>query len=415
MVQRLPVRFHDQAAAELSFDGVGVELAYESDARAGISVRLPLRSEPYVSEDCAPFFQNLLPEGGFRDAVCRRLSLPTADDFALLSTLGAECAGAVRLVPDAEAHPGYSPVAEPELRHWLNEPAARPLPDAVPGLWVALSGAQDKLAIHLADGEPYWCEHGAPSTLILKPDIAEGFNRIELSALNELFCMQLASAIGVRVPKTAWRFGAYAVERFDRLARGSTLSRLHQEDFAQILGLPPTSKYEVTWRQCFDLVDRYTAEGEGARRELIDRLLFNLLIGNGDAHGKNFALLFGPQGAELAPGYDLLCTQIYPSLSDAFSMRIGPARRQAELTPQAWQALAGDARLPLDQIKQRGAELSSAVQLALRELPSHISAQNPALQTEIYPARRREDFLRKLVDVIVGNCKRISRSLSARA
>jgi len=96
-------------------------------------------------------------------------------------------------------------------------------------------------------------------------------------------------------------------------------------------------------------------------------------------------------------------------------MRIGPARRQDELSTSAWQELAKEARLPLDWLKARGAELSSSVLLALRELPHHILSQNAALAADIYPARRRDDFLRKLVDVIVGNCKRVSRSLLARA
>ena len=144
-------------------------------------------------------------------------------------------------------------------------------------------------------------------------------------------------------------------------------------------------------------------------------MLFNLLIGNADAHGKNFAVLFGSQGPQLAPAYDLLCTQAYPALTEAFVMRIGPARRQDELTAQAWQELAKEARLPLEWLKQRGAELCGAVQLALRELGPQICGHNPALLADIYPARRREDFFRKLVDVMVGNCKRVGRALAARA
>jgi serine/threonine-protein kinase HipA len=171
----------------------------------------------------------------------------------------------------------------------------------------------------------------------------------------------------------------------------------------------------VGFRHCFELVDRYVADAEAARRELIDRLLFNLLIGNGDAHGKNFALLFGPNGAELAPGYDLLCTQVYPSLSESFAMNIGPARRQSELGALAWQELAREARLEADWIKQRCAELCSSVQLALRDLGPQVISQNPGLKADIYPARRRDDFLAKLADIMVGNCKRVSRSLLARA
>jgi serine/threonine-protein kinase HipA len=190
---------------------------------------------------------------------------------------------------------------------------------------------------------------------------------------------------------------------------------VQQEDFVQLLGLPPKAKYEVGWRQCFELVDRHVKDGEAARRELIERLFFNLLIGNGDAHGKNFALLFGPRGVELTPAYDLLCTQAYPSLSEAFSMKVGPARRQEELTALAWQEVASVARLPLDWIKQRGSELCSAVPLALRELGPQIVAKNPGLKSDIYPLRRRDDFFAKLADIMVGNCKRVGRSLLARA
>src|SRR5207244_6099964 len=138
-------------------------------------------------------------------------------------------------------------------------------------------------------------------------------------------------------------------------------------------------EYAVGWRDCFTLVDRHLADAEAARKQLIERLFFNLLVGNADAHGKNFALLFGPSGPELAPAYDILCTQIYPSLSEAFAMQIGMARRQDELSASAWQGLAEEARLPLDWIKSRGAELSSQVLLALRELPPQILAQNAAL------------------------------------
>ena len=96
-------------------------------------------------------------------------------------------------------------------------------------------------------------------------------------------------------------------------------------------------------------------------------------------------------------------------------MKIGPARRQEELSALAWQELALEARLPLDWIKQRGAELCSKVQLALRDLGPQIVKRNPSLKTDIYPLRRRDDFLAKLADIIVGNCKRVARALLTRA
>jgi serine/threonine-protein kinase HipA len=414
----LKVCFAQQHVADLTHDRGRSSLRYVAGAEHAVARRLPVRPESYPHDACHAFFANLLPEAGFRDGLCRRLGMPVEDDFALLGLLGQDCAGAVTLEPTVHRGsepPSYAPLSEAELREWLRQPLSRPSPERVAGLRCAISGAQDKVVVHLVDGEPYLCERGAPSTVILKPDIADGFDRIQLSALNELFCMQLAAAVGLKVPATFWFAGAFATQRYDRVSVGSRLQRVHQEDFAQLLGRPPTAKYEIGWRHCFELVDLHVRGAEGARRELIERLFFNLLIGNGDAHGKNFALLFGPEGPELAPGYDLLCTQAYPTLSESFSMKIGPARRQEELSALAWQELALEARLPLDWIKQRGLELCSKVQLALRDLGPQIVTRNPTLKTDIYPLRRRDDFFAKLADIMVGNCKRVARALAARA
>jgi serine/threonine-protein kinase HipA len=402
---------------ELSHDRGRLALSYASGAEVALGLRLPVRAASYGDEECRAFIANLLPEGEWRGLLCRRLALPLSDDFSLLKQLGHDCAGAITFEePSGEPAGGaYTPLPEPELRRWLKDALLRPSPEQAPGLRRALSGAQDKLVLHLAEGEPYLCERGAPSTVILKPDISGGFKGVELSALNELYCMQLARAVGLRAPRSFWFAGAYAVERFDRAFQGSQLVRIQQEDFAQLLGVAPAAKYDIGWRGCFAVADQYSANPEVTRRELVERLLFNLLIGNGDAHAKNFALLFGAEGAELAPAYDLLCTQVYPALSDSFVMKVGPARRQDELTALAWQELAQQSQLPLEWIKQRGGELSSAVQLALRDLAPQICAQNPALGADIYPARRRDDFFRKLADVMVGNCKRVARSLLARA
>lgn len=399
---------------QLVHDRGRLGLAYLGQPTRALAQRFPPRAEPYGDAETRTLVANLLPEGDWRAMLCRRLMLPPEDDFGLLRVLGHDCAGALTFDDPAFEHTSdaYTPLAEAELRRWLRDPMARPSPAEAPGLRRALAGAQDKLILHLVEGKPYLCERGAPSTIILKPDIPGDF---ELSALNELFCMRLCAAVGIPVARSFWFAGAFAVERFDRRWEAGQLVRLPQEDFAQLLGVLPSRKYEIRWRDCFALVRRHLRDADAGCRQLVDRLLFNLFIGNADAHGKNFALLESPRAVVLAPAYDLLCTQIYPSLSETFAMPIGPARRQQELTALAWQELAREAGLPLEWLKQRGSEMAGAVQNALRELPAALVADNPTLLHDIYPARRRDEFLRKLVDVMVGNCKRVARTLVARA
>lgn len=414
MVEALPALVSGRRVAELGHDRGRLTLRYAAGAGPALGQRLPAREAPYADEECRSFIANLLPEGDWRGVLCRRMGLPVTDDFRLLERLGHDCAGAVTFETPGEEG-GYAPLPEAQLRSWLTDVAARPSPEEAAGLRRALSGAQDKLVLHVAEGAPYLCERGAPSTVVLKPDIVGSYRGVELTALNELFCMQLAAAVGLRAPESFWFAGAYAVKRFDRVYDGSRLRRIHQEDFAQLLGILPAAKYGVGFKECFQVADRYATDPEATRRELVERLLFNLLIGNGDAHCKNFALSFDGGVASLAPAYDLLCTQVYPALSEAFVMRIGPARRQEELSALAWRELSKEARVPLDWLKERGQQLCASVPLALRDLGHHLLSRQPALAQDISPARRREDFLRKLADVMVGNCKRVSRSLMARA
>ena len=95
---RLSVRFEQEHVAELAHDRGRSSLQYLAGAERAVSRRLPVRSESYAHEACHSFFANLLPEAGFRDGLCRRLALPVEDDFALLSLLGQDCAGAVTLL-----------------------------------------------------------------------------------------------------------------------------------------------------------------------------------------------------------------------------------------------------------------------------------------------------------------------------
>ncbi len=123
----------------------------------------------------------------------------------------------------------------------------------------------------------------------------------------------------------------FVINRYDREKLSESVVRIHQEDFCQALGLPANRKYQESGGPCFQqcrvLIDEYLSdEGADIRINLTRIMIFNYLIGNHDAHGKNFSILYD-RGLKLAPFYDLVSTQVYPSLDTKFAMSIGQTYR----------------------------------------------------------------------------------------
>ncbi|WP_020651168.1 type II toxin-antitoxin system HipA family toxin [Solimonas variicoloris] len=405
----------DERHGRLSF-------TYEAGAHAPLSVRLPLRAEPYDDASCRSFFDNLLPEGSWRQSICRQLRIDERDDFRLLAAIGAECAGAVSLHADPAWTPVrgvYRPTTEVELRRWVLNPAARPALQSSPGLRLSLAGAQDKLLLHFDGQTPCLCEGGAPSTVILKPDIHDPANAIELSAFNERLSVCLARQCGIDAVDAFWYAGAYAVHRYDRVLRPDGWQRLHQEDFAQIAGVPAVAKYEEHggpgWQQCFAIVDDWIAAPAASRLQLLQRLFFNLCLGNNDAHAKNFALLHELDGRRprLAPAYDLLCTQVYGPLSKTMAMAIGGEADPTRLNRAAWAQFAKTSGFTITILQRFAAQMAAQVAKALPDLLARTEAAHPALKSDLYPARRRLAFFRRYAATVAGNGERLAASFAA--
>jgi len=420
MAGRLWVFLSDRRVGFLDEQNGRLTFTYEPGVTTPLSVNLPVRAEPYEDAECRPFFSNLLPEGSWRQAICRQLRIDENNDFALLKALGSECAGAVTLEEDPEWTPTKAvckSTTEEDLRRWVLNPVARPSIKTTPGLRLSLAGAQDKLLIHLDHGVPYLCEGGAPSSVILKPDIRDLHNAVELSAYNELLSSTLAQKCGLNAAEPFWYAAAYAVHRYDRITRDGKQMRLHQEDFAQIAGVPAANKYEEHggpgWKASFAIVDEHTAVPAKDRLELLNRLFFNICLGNNDAHAKNFALLHDPDGGRprLAPAYDLVCTMVYPALSKDMAMKVGSQSRPDLLNHEAWARFGDDAGFSPAPLKKLGVEMATNVNTALTELQKNIENTNPGVQTDIYPSRRRAQFFADYSAVIRNNCGELSRSL----
>lgn len=417
---RLWVFLSERPVGQLDNEGGQLTFRYHADAHAPVSVTMSLRDEPYNDETTRAFFQNLLPEGAWRAALCRQLRVAEHDDFGLLRAVGADCAGAVALHADPEWRPTqghYTPLSADELRSWTRNPAGRPAFAAAPGLRLSLAGAQDKLLVHMEDGLAFLCEAGAPSTVILKPDIQDGLSGIELSGLNELLTMTLADACGLESANAFWFAGSYAVKRFDRSKQDTAWIRLHQEDFAQLSGTPTLAKYEQQggpgWRECFSLLDEHASVSARDRLELLRRLLFNLVVGNFDAHAKNFALLHALDGSvRLSPAYDLVNTEMYPTLSRELAMNIGGIVEPQRLDAAAWARFGADTRLRPTVIAHFANAITGAIRQSIDGLLSSVEAANPALLEDIYPARRRQQFFADYARRVRANCDVLERSVT---
>ncbi len=373
-----------QARLRFSYDD-----AWVGGERPPLSLSLPVRAEPYGHEECAPFFEGLLPEGDFLKAIARTLHVSATNSFQLLTELGGECAGAISVAPSGGAEPGGDRrpprwLTEADLGALLADLPRRPLIAAIDeeegdggGFRLSLAGAQDKVGV-LSEDERVGLSYGKPpTTSILKAPIPQ----VSESVANEAFCMSLAGHVDLDVAAARPRIAAgqeyLLVHRYDR---GPELpdGRIHQEDFCQALGLVPAVKYEreggPTVADCADLIRRHCSVPARDIIAFLDALLLNFAIANHDGHSKNYSLLLdGPGSIRLAPLYDLISTAVYADTDRKLAMRYGGENRPAYLRGRHLDRLAEDLAVKPALVRRRAAAMrervEAATEAARRALP----------------------------------------------
>ncbi|MBN8840847.1 MAG: type II toxin-antitoxin system HipA family toxin [Sphingomonadales bacterium] len=382
ILDRLAVWSNQRIAGELAIDrGGAMHFTYAVDwltdpTVASLSNALPKQPEPFDDAICKAVFGGLLPEEGQRTAIARALGVSPDNPFRLLAALGGDVAGALAFLPAGEMLPD-GPVGEPappldnaRLATLMDHLPRVPMLAGEGGARLSLAGAQGKLPVVLIDNAIAVPRIGEPSTHLIKPEP----DRFPGLAANEAFCLALARMVGLDAVIAEWREAAgrpyLLVTRYDRLDQEDHTIRLHQEDFAQALAVPSNRKYASeggpTFRDCFALVRQATTRPAREVLKLVDAAIFNLIIGNADAHAKNFSLVRQDNGeVALAPLYDLVATHKWPELSTKLAMRFGRAATLEDVNAESLRRFVDDAGLTLPFMRRRVAALGTRVEAAV--------------------------------------------------
>lgn len=379
----LPVFFETQQVGTLTEAALGLSFAYTpawANRKTSFPVSVSLPFSRVTDEAATAWFWNLLPEEEQLQLLGRRLHIAATDIYGLLERVGRETAGALS-IGGPEAEGAYRPLPAEDLGLALAALPERPLLADEPEMTMSLAGAQSKMTVTRFDGHDFLPLSGAASTHILKPES----KRLYASVENEAFCMLLSRKAGIDTAKVemckAGDTRYLRVERYDRTrARNRKVRRLHQEDAAQALGLPPTKKYEArggaSWSDIVALADAHARRKARDRLALLDRAIFNTAIHNTDAHAKNFSFFVTRDGIELAPAYDLMTSLIYPNVTKNMAMKIGDSNRAAHTMKKHWVRFAEATGYAPASVAARAAARAAAVADAAASVEAEL-LQNP--------------------------------------
>lgn len=358
-----------------------------------------------------PFFANLLPEGPLREYLAKKANVKSGREFFLLAALGNDLPGAVRVMSSENL--------EDDGMHDQGEPSAL----EARLLRFSLAGVQLKFsAVTESTGGLTIPTDGMDGDWILKLPNNNHRNVPEA----EFSMLKLAERVGITVPKcnlisTASvsglppdineKFGdSLAVKRFDR---GHNKTRIHMEDFAQIFGVYPKDKYE---NASFDRIGYVILSecGEEDFTEYIRRLVFTVLIGNGDMHLKNWSMLYADgRNPRLSPAYDFVPTVLYMP-NDDLGLRLGGNREFKQVTEKSFAKLASRSaasermvlntvRDTIDRIYQAWHEIGSDLPLTT-ELRAGLKSHMSNLQLQ--PIKKYSSALQivdlRMADAIAG-------------
>lgn len=367
----------------------------------GLNFEDDLRRRHISSVSIPPWFANLLPEGTLRNWIAEDRGVNHVREMELLAHVGHDLPGAVQIIPTNAVEFSRAAVRS-ELENEIVEP------DLAEDPWrFSLAGVALKMSM-LRKGQGLTIpSRGALGDTIVKfPDRV--FPNVPL---NEWSMMRLAERVGIDVPQVhlvhrdetqtpdnVWpetENVAYAVDRFDRVPSGD---RVHIEDFAQVLGKRPLRKYDCTIETLGALV--YRSYDEESLNEYVRRQTLNILISNGDAHLKNWSLIYrDARRPSLSPAYDIVSTALYrPSGNpERLAMKVAGSKRFERARLRHFERLG---------VTLRASHLNLAE--VADETISKVLEQKDAIRADL-------SAIPAMAESVIGSCVARARTLRSRA
>lgn len=311
--------------------------------------------KPQIRTDkIPPVLSNLLPEGALRELTAKALRCHVNNEFSILAYLGANLPGALIA----------KPIKAGDVPSWALEQRLSTEPQQISvrhaDTKFSLAGVQMKFSSSHVDGRYHIDQEISEDMWIIKTP-----STVHKSVpVNEYTCMKLAEAAGAAIPEVRLialdelqglpsiqlpdeRY-AYGIKRFDRSVHG----RIHTEDFAQVFGLYPSDKYQrVNYEQLGSVLYQSSSERLKDIQQMARRLLINILLGNGDAHLKNWTLIYDDAySPRLSPLYDVVFTAPYIA-HDSLALNMAGTKQWFDITMKHFEIWADKAGVPWVAIK----------------------------------------------------------------
>lgn len=315
-----------------------------------------LMAEPWIrNQRLHPVLSNMLPEGSLRELIAQSLKVHVDNEFYIFAYLGKDLPGAL------VAEPMKPDIVPKSILTTYGKATAVRFEKIVQRSQFSLAGVQMKFSMKEKDGRYTLSKGNTLGDWIIKTPSTKHKD----VPVNEYTAMRLASLVGVNIPEIKLielnRLDnlpqinlpdeklAFAIKRFDR----DHDVRIHMEDFAQVLVKYSHEKYSsANYEQIGRILYEYSGDGLADVQQFARRLLVNILLANGDAHLKNWSLLYSDQiTPRLSPAYDIVTTSVYIDDERYHALNLGKNKDWYKASYDHFEAWAEKAKIPWRVIK----------------------------------------------------------------